>query len=132
MQTDASRAKQIEKQIQSRVSEELKKAQNRQSEALAAAKDKISAAADRLVPEGAEKKKIDSEALAKEVDAMRKHLDSRKQVRDLPESVEKARNDVVKCLRENDRRPLDCWQEVETFKAEVKKLEKTWVDKVIA
>nr|7PV0_A Chain A, MICOS complex subunit MIC60,MICOS complex subunit MIC60-MIC19,Mic60-Mic19 [Thermochaetoides thermophila DSM 1495]7PV0_B Chain B, MICOS complex subunit MIC60,MICOS complex subunit MIC60-MIC19,Mic60-Mic19 [Thermochaetoides thermophila DSM 1495]7PV0_C Chain C, MICOS complex subunit MIC60,MICOS complex subunit MIC60-MIC19,Mic60-Mic19 [Thermochaetoides thermophila DSM 1495]7PV0_D Chain D, MICOS complex subunit MIC60,MICOS complex subunit MIC60-MIC19,Mic60-Mic19 [Thermochaetoides thermophi len=49
--------------------------------------------------------------------------------RPLPESVEKARSEVVRCLREHDRRPLNCWQEVEAFKEEVRKLEKGWVDK---
>lgn len=63
---------------------------------------------------------------------MRKKLEERKTVRDLPENVETARSEVIRCLRENDRRPLDCWEEVERFKAEVKKLEKTWVDKVTA
>lgn len=33
-------------------------------------------------------------------------------------------------MRDNDRRPLDCWEEVEKFKVEVKKLEKGWVNKV--
>lgn len=132
LQTDASRAKLIEKQIQNRVSDELKKVQKRQAEALTAAHETIAAAADQFKPKDGEKKETDSIALGKEVDALRKQLESRKQVRELPESVEKARSEVVRCLRENDRRPLDCWQEVETFKAEVKKLEKTWVDKVTA
>ena len=61
---------------------------------------------------------------------MRKKLEERKQLRPLPDSVDAARGEVVRCLRENDRRPLDCWSEVEKFKAEVKKMENGWVDKV--
>jgi altered-inheritance-of-mitochondria protein 13 len=53
-------------------------------------------------------------------------------VREVPEGVDKARNEVVRCLRENDRRPLDCWREVEAFKEEVRRMEKGWVDKVIS
>lgn len=53
-------------------------------------------------------------------------------MRDLPEGVESARSEVVRCLRENDRRPLDCWEEVEAFKREVKNWEKGWVEKVIS
>lgn len=53
-------------------------------------------------------------------------------MRQLPESVENARSEVVRCLRENDRRPLDCWREVEAFKEEVKRLEKGWVEKVVS
>ena len=45
--------------------------------------------------------------------------------------VEKAKEDVVKCLRINDRRPLDCWQEVEVFKKEVGRLEKDFLGRVI-
>ncbi len=72
-------------------------------------------------------------ALSKEVDALRTRLEARrKTVRTLPETVENARSDVVRCLRDNDRRPLDCWKEVETFKEEVRKLEKQWVDKVVS
>ncbi len=72
-----------------------------------------------------------SQAVSKEVEALRAKLEGRK-VRDLPEPVEKARADVIRCLRENDRRPLDCWQEVESFKEEVRKWEKSFVDRVVS
>jgi altered-inheritance-of-mitochondria protein 13 len=68
----------------------------------------------------------------KEVEALKKKLESRRKVREIPDSVESARSDVVRCLRDNDRRPLDCWKEVETFKEEVRRLEKGWVDKVVS
>jgi altered-inheritance-of-mitochondria protein 13 len=38
---------------------------------------------------------------------------------------------LVKCLRENDRRPLDCWQEVQQFKSEVARLERGFLGKVM-
>jgi len=41
-----------------------------------------------------------------------------------------AKDGVVKCLRENDRRPLDCWREVEAFKREVGRLEKGFLGRV--
>lgn len=53
-------------------------------------------------------------------------------MRELPDTVESARSEVIRCLRENDRRPLDCWKEVEKFKDEVRRLEKGWVDKVVS
>lgn len=68
--------------------------------------------------------------MSKDVEALRAKLDERKKVRQLPDSLEAARGEVVRCLRENDRRPLDCWKEVEAFKEEVRRLEKGWVDKV--
>lgn len=53
----------------------------------------------------------------------------RKKIVDLDKDVTKAKDDVVTCLRLNDRRPLDCWKEVETFKAEVARLERAFVEK---
>ena len=127
-QTDASRAKLIEQHIQSRVAEELKKLQQRESETLKLAHDNT-ASADAGKDKDAESQPSQF-SVGKEVEQLRRKLEERKQVRTLPEGVEKARGEVIRCLRENDRRPLDCWQEVEDFKAEVKKLERGWVDKV--
>lgn len=42
--------------------------------------------------------------------------------------MEKAREELVACLRTNDRRPLDCWQEVEGFKREVGRLERKFIE----
>ncbi|POR34248.1 MICOS complex subunit mic19 [Tolypocladium paradoxum] len=131
-QTDASRAKLIEQHIQARVAEELKKLQQRETEALRLAHDKMAS----VDVGGSDGKGRDAApgpsrfSVGKEVEELRRKLEERKQVRALPDGVEKARSEVIRCLRENDRRPLDCWQEVENFKAEVKKLEKGWVDKV--
>ena len=46
-------------------------------------------------------------------------------------AVEKAKQDVVTCLRLNDRRPLDCWKEVEAFKKEVGRLEKGFLGRIL-
>jgi altered-inheritance-of-mitochondria protein 13 len=46
-------------------------------------------------------------------------------------AVEKAKREVVTCLRINDRRPLDCWREVEAFKREVGRLEKDFLGRVL-
>lgn len=127
-QTDASRAKLIEQHIQARVAEELKKLQQRETEALKLAHDKTTSTdggKDKDAATGPSRFSV-----GKEVEELRRKLEERKQVRALPDGVEKARGEVIRCLRENDRRPLDCWQEVENFKAEVKKLEKGWVEKV--
>ncbi len=60
---------------------------------------------------------------------LRQKLDSRKKLEKPSPEVEKAKNSLVKCLRTNDRRPLDCWEEVEAFKIEVGKLEKVFIEK---
>ena len=126
-QTDASRARLIESQVQARVAEELKKLQKKESEALNVAHEKIAAAA---ASSSEDQAGMTSHAVNKQVEELRRKLEDRKQLVPLPEGVESSRLDVVRCLTENDRRPLDCWQEVEKFKAEVKKMEQEWVNKV--
>ncbi|KAK0756534.1 hypothetical protein N5P37_010687 [Trichoderma harzianum] len=127
-QTDASRAKLVEQHIQARVAEELKRLQKQESDALKFAHEKISEAASSIT----EDKGPNRYTVSKEIDELRNKLEQRRIVRELPESVETARNNVIRCLRENDRRPLVCYDEVEAFKAEVKKLEKDWINKVTA
>ena len=114
----------MELQVQARVAEELKKLQQKEAEALNIAHEKLATA-----PEDKDQG-LSRFTVSKEVEELRTKLEERKKLRPLPDSVEGARNEVIRCLRENDRRPLDCWQEVENFKVEVKKLEKSWVDKV--
>lgn len=46
-------------------------------------------------------------------------------------AAEKAKGEVVNCLRLNDRRPLDCWREVEVFKEEVGRLERDFLGKIM-
>jgi len=71
------------------------------------------------------------ESVQNDVKELKKKLDQRKKLADVDEGVEKAKSEVVKCLRDNDRRPLDCWKEVQTFKDEVRRLEGAWVEKVV-
>jgi altered-inheritance-of-mitochondria protein 13 len=123
-ETDLSRAKLMELKVQARVAEELKKLQQKESDALKQAHEKLASSGDEA------DQSISRFTVSKEVEELRRKLEERKKLRSLPDSVEGARNEVIRCLRDNDRRPLDCWQEVENFKAEVKKLEKSWVDKV--
>ncbi|KAK0387770.1 hypothetical protein NLU13_4015 [Sarocladium strictum] len=123
-ETDASRAKAIELEVQARVAQELKKLHAQSSQALNQAHEAI-ASSTTPEPTGPS-----HQSISKEVNALRQKLEERKKIRELPAEVESARNGVVQCLRDNDRRPLDCWEQVEKFKAEVKKLEKGWVDKV--
>lgn len=71
--------------------------------------------------------------MQREIDGLKQKLGSRKVreevVRD--ESVQKARDEVVKCLRVNDRRPLDCWDQVEAFRKEIGRLEKGFLGRVL-
>lgn len=69
------------------------------------------------------------DSVSKEIMNLRQKLDQRKKVEKVPVEVEKAKEGLVQCLRHNDRRPLDCWQEVEAFKREVGKLEQAFIQK---
>lgn len=69
------------------------------------------------------------ESMSKEITELRAKLDARKKVEQTPKEVEQAKESLVSCLRTNDRRPLDCWEEVQAFKAEVGKLEKAFIQK---
>lgn len=66
-----------------------------------------------------------------ELEKLRKGLDGRKKVREMPRDVERAREELVGCLRTNDRRPLDCWREVEAFKASVSKMEEDFIGRLL-
>ncbi|KAL6882842.1 DUF1690 domain-containing protein [Trichoderma longibrachiatum] len=127
-ETDASRAKLDEIHIQARVAEELKRLEKQQSEALKFAHEKIAEAAS----SAAEDKGPSRYTVGKEIEELRTKLEQRKKVKELPESVDAARNSVIRCLRENDRKPLVCYDEVEAFKAEVKKMEREWINRITA
>lgn len=70
-------------------------------------------------------------AVQKDVEELRKKLEHSKKVQELDENVEKAKSEVVKCLRGNDRRPLNCYREVEAFRREVRRLEGKWVEGIV-
>jgi altered-inheritance-of-mitochondria protein 13 len=69
--------------------------------------------------------------VSKEIAELKKKLEARKKLEQVDPAVEKAKEDVVACLRTNDRRPLDCWKEVETFRREVGRLEREFVEKTV-
>lgn len=114
--------------MQARVASELRKLQEQEDKRLRELTDKLASSTD----DNDKQPSLTRHEVSKEVQALRAKLDQRKGVREVPETVETARSEVVRCLRENDRRPLDCWREVERFKEEVRRLEKGWVEKVIS
>ena len=71
--------------------------------------------------------------MQKEIEELRKRLAKRRLREDVvgDSKVEKVKGELVACLRGNDRRPLDCWVEVEAFKNEVGRIEKRFLSKVL-
>lgn len=68
-----------------------------------------------------------------EIERLRGVLEKRRLREDVvgDKEVGKAREEVVQCLRVNDRRPLDCWREVEAFRREVGRLEGAFLGRVL-
>lgn len=77
------------------------------------------------------KKAASSKKVQEEIEKLQKALGERKVLKDLPKEVSAAREEVVSCLRLNDRQSLNCWKEVEVFKREVRKMEEQFVGKVL-
>ena len=77
------------------------------------------------------KAQLSHDGVSKEVEELRRKLAARKKLEQLDPAVEKARDDLVQCLRINDRRPLDCWEQREAFKQAVGRLEKEFVERTI-
>ncbi|MCJ1233473.1 hypothetical protein MMC14_001431 [Varicellaria rhodocarpa] len=151
-ETDSTRAKDLELHIQSRVNAELSRLEAEQTKALKELEEQISASPpDSHQPsdqpnksdsssatcdtnaKGGKPQDLGRQSVQKEIETLRQRLSQRKLKEDImnDKGVEKAKEDVVKCLRINDRRPLDCWQEVEVFKKEVGRLEKDFLGRVI-
>jgi altered-inheritance-of-mitochondria protein 13 len=74
---------------------------------------------------------MSNNSVKQEVEQLRQKLANRKKLDQVDADVGKAKDAVVACLRTHDRRPLDCWKEIETFKKEVGRLEKEFVEKTI-
>ena len=155
-QTDSTRAKDLELHIQSRVHAELSRLEAEQTKALKELEEQISASPDSdsnsqqpsSQPGGSDSsptsgdsgnargdkpQDLGRQSVQREIEILRQRLSQRKLKEDImnDKGVEKAKEGVVRCLRVNDRRPLDCWQEVETFKKEVGRLEKDFLGRVI-
>lgn len=158
-QTDSTRAYDLELHIQRRVAAELSRLSEEASITLSKLEDEISAAPETPAPsgplefasdatgipfppgagadavakkEGDRMRDLGSQSVQAEIDHLKKKLKARRIREEVvgDKGVEKAKSEIVKCLRENDRRPLDCWKEVEAFKSEVGRLEKDFLGRV--
>ncbi|KAK7513822.1 uncharacterized protein IWZ02DRAFT_8967 [Phyllosticta citriasiana] len=160
-QTDTTRALALERQVQERLSAELEKLRALESqrlsqlqqtlatEAAAASSptsqndqqqqhqeslaDKIadSLSSAETLAEKQRQRDMSRGLVQKQIDELRAKLESRRRVEAADPGVEKAKAEVVQCLRIHDRRPLDCWREVDAFKREVGRLEKEFVEKTV-
>ncbi|CAG8890425.1 unnamed protein product [Penicillium egyptiacum] len=181
-ETDSTRAKALELEIQNRVAQELQRLREREQQTLAEIEKRISESKDTTslpvtaataplapstsgYPAGSlnldapripfagrhhdpvpavaapqetaaaaqpvAKRDISRDSVAAEIEQLRSKLDGRRKLVELDDGVAKARSDVTSCLQLNDRRPLNCWEEVDAFKREVARMEAAFVDRIV-
>ncbi|KAI9828312.1 MAG: hypothetical protein M1832_002740 [Thelocarpon impressellum] len=132
-ETDTTRMKTQELHIQARVAEELQRLQAREAQALRDLEDKISAepASSDDGRKGGESSDLGRAGVQRDIATLRQRLDGRRKLEELDRDVARAKDEVVQCLRTHERRPLDCWKEVEAFRKEVGRLERGFVDRAL-
>ena len=138
-QSDSTRSKTLELHIQSRVNAELQRLHEQATKDFETLSTKVSAHEKSNAESSKKEEKsagdtlrdLGRESVQNEVKELKRKLEARKKVKEVDGEVEKAKSEVVKCLRGNDRRPLDCWREVEAFRKEVGRLEGVWVENVV-
>jgi len=147
VQSDATRSANLELKIQSRVTSELERLAAEEADKLRAIAEHVSRDSeatkspeesptilDKVTGEAAEKEKrsqLSHGSVSKEIAELKTKLERRKKLEQADPGVEKAKEELVQCLRMNDRRPLDCWKEREAFKREVGRLEREFVERTV-
>ncbi|EOA91051.1 hypothetical protein ACJQWK_11363 [Exserohilum turcicum] len=147
--TDSARSRQQELQYQQRLTSELEKLRDQEMHNFTKVSEDLSNEAPQpeqpslvekiqdatsssaTLAEKQRQKDMSRDSVTKEIEHLKAKLEQRKKLEQADADVTKAKEAVVACLRTHDRRPLDCWKEVETFKHEVGRLEKEFVYKTI-
>ncbi|KAL6453914.1 MIC19 MICOS complex subunit MIC19 [Candida maltosa Xu316] len=116
-ESDFSRAQYTEKYIQDRVASELSKLEKQTIKEFKNTTDKAI-----LKDEGEAKLSVASvnEKIGKLTDLLKENASLAKIV--TPANVQESRDAVIKCLKDNQGKSLNCWDEVEGFKQLVKEL----------
>ena len=112
------RAQYTEKYIQDRVAAELAKLEKQTISSFKEATDNA------ILKDDPEDQKLSvaatNDKIAKLTNTLKENALLGKVV--IPQNVEESRNAVISCLKENQGKSLNCWEEVETFKRLVKDL----------
>lgn len=157
-ETDSTRAKDLELHIQSRVAAELARIDAETTQELKDLEARISSTPDsttestqtpsttipdqtasaggpdhKAKAEGDRTRDLSRVKVQEEIEKLKEKLKERQLKEDImkDKEVNKAKEGVVACLRLKDRRPLDCWKEVETFRREVGRLEGDFIGRVL-
>ncbi|KAG5361190.1 hypothetical protein CJU90_2565 [Yarrowia sp. C11] len=119
LESDYTRSQSAGQLVQQKVSEELAKVQYQAQEALALAKKNLEQAEKNEV---AETDSVSSADLAAKFEALKNKFETSTYVTELDKETDSVRETLVKCLQDNKGRPLDCYEEVEQFKAKLRTL----------
>ena len=68
---------------------------------------------------------LSSSGLQAQLQQLKESLESRPERHVLNDDLKKSRSDIVACLKEFSNKPMKCVEQVEAFKAEVQKYEKS-------
>ncbi|KAK6350364.1 hypothetical protein TWF696_006596 [Orbilia brochopaga] len=123
-ESDATRERTLHLTIQKKVTEELQKLHDKETSTPGVTDENTTT-------EPSQAHDLDRNSVAHSITALSQKLSAQPKSFDEEESVKKAEVSVVRCLRLNDRRPLDCWKEVDDFKREVARLETRFVNKIV-
>ncbi|KAF8470774.1 hypothetical protein BDZ91DRAFT_718950 [Kalaharituber pfeilii] len=139
-ESDSTRSKLADLHVQQLVAEELKRLQQREDQVL----QQVSSlppddSASLIRPAGAEAEDplaLSRHSLQAKIDQIRERFQKQVgaeagSVGVEDEEVRRAREDVVRCLRGNDRRPLECSEEVQRFRKVAESKGRKWVGDVV-
>ncbi|KAL6710774.1 hypothetical protein ACN47E_007831 [Coniothyrium glycines] len=147
--TDSTRSRQQELQFQQRLTAELEKLREQEAQNFSKYSETLSdeeqtpsepslvekiqdaTSSSATLAEKQRQNDLSNTSVTKEIEQLRAKLAQRKKLEQVDQELSKAKEAVIVCLRTNDRRPLDCWKEVETFKREVGRLERDFVEKTV-
>lgn len=115
MQSDYSRSQYTEKYIQERVASELKKLE---TETIAKFQDSLKQNVNR----DDDNSTLDVKQTNAKIDKLTKVLEANSQFYkvEIDPKLEELRKSVIQCLKDNGHKTLNCWNEVEAFKALVR------------
>ncbi|KZO95279.1 hypothetical protein CALVIDRAFT_184166 [Calocera viscosa TUFC12733] len=128
----AERQETLDAHIRSRISAELQRLQTEEESVRAEIEQTLEKEnLDREAASAEGGTEVHSEILARDMEELRSKVDRFESGRAMRgegrEEVKGMQQALVQCYKTNASRPLDCWREVEDFKASVAKLEEKYI-----
>ncbi|KTW29712.1 hypothetical protein T552_00919 [Pneumocystis carinii B80] len=126
VESDAIRAASLEEHIQERVAVEIERLRSRERDILIEIEKELTR---KNAKREKAQEKLNSFSLKDEMLKLEENTKGMFQIRDMNEKLLKKKEEVINCLKENERRPLNCDEIVKAFRKEVDLLKDEFVDK---